>query len=133
MEHEEQEALPQRWPTQDGADRSGSFAIIADLSPTGASGNERREAFTEAWNLSEQFRERLEEAVAESVGEVLDGGTNPRPPAVWYQIGPAAQGIPTYIVTIYEQAKDLAPVLSSLADTWAVVEVTRRVVTKLNA
>jgi hypothetical protein len=123
-----------RWPSQDFIDRSGDFAIIGVFT---ARWEELPDPETilaakqEQWNLSAAFRRELDRAVADSVREVLDAKSLVPRPSEHYQIGPAAEGPPTYIVELWSRAQDLGPVLSGLADAFAVAEITRRVSGKL--
>lgn len=103
-------ATPPRWPTQDHVDRSGSFSIIASLTAKAGSSPATTEEYPERWQLDGPLREWLEESVAEAVQEVLGDGTIPSQSAVHYQIGPACEGLPTYIVTVWDHAQSLGPI-----------------------
>jgi hypothetical protein len=130
------EAYSSRWPSQDMVDRSEDFSIIAVLigrpeevqHEAGLSMAARQESYA----LADAFREALDQSVAESIQEVLEHGSGVRPsPAQHYQIGPAAEGPPTLIVELWNRTQDLRPILSDMADAYAVTEITRRTVAKL--
>lgn len=123
------------FPSQDLIDRSEDFAIIGILlGPWGETTDTETilVAKREEWSLASAFRQELERAVADSVRDVLQAAPLTPAPAKHYQIGPAAEGPPTYIIEIWNAAKDLAPILSGVADVYAVYEITRRVKDRLD-
>lgn len=123
-----------RWPSQDMVDRSGDFAIIAFFaSPPQAPRDVEAiiAAKQESWCLAESFQEALDRAVAESVREILGSVLVQPTPARHYQIGPAAEQVTTLIVDLWNHAQDLEPILSGLADAYAITEITWRVFSKL--
>jgi len=123
-----------RWPSQDMVDRSGDFAIIAFFAHR-QEGPHDVEAILaakqESWRLGGAFQEALDRAVAESVREVLASIPVQPTPARHYQIGPMAEQVTTLIVDLWNQAQDLQPILSDLADAYAITEITRKTFSKL--
>jgi hypothetical protein len=132
-----------RWPSQDNLDRSEDFAIIAVLTDRADEASVIDELFrndqeawrekilaakAESWRHGAEFRATLDQAVAESVREVLGPTVLRILPAEHYPIGPQAEGPPTYIIQLWNQAQDLAPILSAATDAWAIAEITIRVV-----
>lgn len=128
--------LPEQlWPSQDGVDRSGHFAIIAHLIERPGIDDDPgwTLAFRELAHLHLPFRERFEEVVREAINEVLPDAEVARIEAETYPIGPQAQNLPSDIITVWEYIGYLLPVLSVVADTWAVTEIVRLVQQKLQA
>lgn len=96
------------WPTQDGVDRSHSFAIIASLRPLVDS-----MPYGPGWSewdaYNGQTQDQLERAINEAIRDLdlLPSGWEVQ--ARRYQIGPAAQGLfYDWIVTIWENRENIA-------------------------
>lgn len=122
------------WPSQDGVDRSESFAIIAIMSI--------KPDDPKAWELISPYngipsevQRQLSSAVNTAIWEVAGRYPWQSIEADHYPVGPQAGGligIEHYIATIWEHANAVPDGLSMLADGWAMVEVARRVKAKLS-
>lgn len=122
----------ERWPSQDGVDRSEHFAIIAIMD---LDFGDNLEALQDYAGWPSLVQDQFRDAVNTSVREVLQTPGVSRYVAQHYQVGPMAGGIigiEHYIVTLWENREVALESASALADAWAIYEITRRVKQKLN-
>jgi hypothetical protein len=126
----EQQSL--KWPTQDGIDRSDAVAIIASIGPVVVSKSTSWDTQVR-WNRQEALSQALERIVDEAAREVLPDSLRLKINARPYQVGPAAEGPGYYIATLWEHRDQLEAVASGIANSFAIVEIIRRVNTKLQS
>lgn len=121
---------PFSWGSQDLQDWSKEPAIFVTLSigipgPVSSLPTELR------WKISGELGPEFESAVREALREQgLDKWTANQN-ADYYQVGPTAESIPHYVVTLWEHRDEIGLALSSLADAYAVTDLSRRVVGKM--
>lgn len=84
------------YPSQDGVDRRGHFAIVAHASillPDNYAMDQIGEVAQQFRPFYTAFPNEISDAVVQAVREVVGLDLFPKPIAVHYQIGPAAGGI----------------------------------------
>jgi len=122
----------EKWPSQDGIDRSESFAIIAFMGVDHPTGSYLPGAGVSGFPA--EVLPQLQSAVSVTISEFTDAYTWFSPPVEMYEVGPAVGGFGShYIATVWESRDAIQEVLSAFGNTWAVFEISRRVKNRLDA
>lgn len=121
---------PLSWGSQDLNDWSGKAAIFVTLS-IGIPGPVSSLPTEVRWRISEEMGPHLEHSVEGAVREQGLEASVADPEAQYYQVGPAAEGIPHYVVTLWEHRDAIGMGLSQLADAYAVTVLARKTVSKM--